>query len=164
MLQVELPNPCGFCGRAGCGVDMVKSGKTFKTTSSCLRQHPFAYGHAKKYSAATPSTNVPVACVLCDIIPPRKTHPAFWKYSILSHIQSEHPRFWSDLTGLPVNLDQEFANKIAISREELDALGIALGLSSAPSSQSLLPPGRGTKRTLPLDDITNNSTSKRRKL
>ncbi|KAJ6546123.1 hypothetical protein B0H10DRAFT_1648999, partial [Mycena sp. CBHHK59/15] len=53
----------------------------------------FSYRQAKKNSAATPSTNVPIPCVLCDIVPPRKTPPAFWKYSIYSHIQAKHPRY-----------------------------------------------------------------------
>ncbi|KAJ7477582.1 hypothetical protein FB451DRAFT_1032912 [Mycena latifolia] len=152
--RVSLANPCGFCGRADCAVDIVKSGKTYKTTSTCIRQHPFAYGHAKKYSAATPSTNVPISCELCAIIPPRKTRPAFWKYSILPHIQSTHPRHWDDFNGGPCDLSQEFTNKIAISREELNAFGITMGLSAAPLAQSLNG-GRGTKRWLA--DITNNT-------
>ncbi|KAJ7079589.1 hypothetical protein B0H15DRAFT_787927 [Mycena belliarum] len=164
--QVRRTLPCGFCGRSGCSVEMVKSGKTFKITSRCARQHPFAYGHAKKYSAATPSTNVPIACVLCDIVPPRKTHPAFWKYCILSHIQSQHPRYWDDLDAAPINLGKEFANTIAISREELNALGISMGLSSAPFAHSLAP-STTRKRGLVLDEITNfmaeAGPSKRRK-
>ncbi|KAJ7101679.1 hypothetical protein C8R44DRAFT_528866, partial [Mycena epipterygia] len=62
--QVVLPNPCGFCGHASCAVEITKSRRSFKTTSTCIHQHPFAYGHAKKYSAATPWTNVPIACEL----------------------------------------------------------------------------------------------------
>ncbi|KAJ7852438.1 hypothetical protein B0H13DRAFT_2398611 [Mycena leptocephala] len=123
-------------------------------SSGCKRQHSFAYGHAKKYSAATPSTNVPLACVLCPIIPPRKTPPVFWKYSIYEHIRAEHPRYWDDLNGAPNNLDGDFADKIAISREELTAFGIVTGLLGAPSAQSIsgaAPPGK--KR--PLDDVTN---------
>ncbi|KAJ7027421.1 hypothetical protein C8F04DRAFT_1189549 [Mycena alexandri] len=111
---------------------------------------------AKRYSAATPSTNVPIGCELCDIIRPRKTHPAFWKYSFLSHIRSEHPRHWNDVDseGAPQNLPPDFANKIAIPREELVALGIVMGLADAPSAQSLAPPAsRKTKR--PLSNVTN---------
>ncbi|KAJ7749791.1 hypothetical protein DFH07DRAFT_681751, partial [Mycena maculata] len=92
--EIMLPDPCGFCGRSGCQVDVTKSGKTLKATSSCIRQHPFKYGNAKKFSVATPSTNVPIDCALCDIIPPRKIAPAYWKYSMFSHIQSTHPRNW----------------------------------------------------------------------
>ncbi|KAJ7468107.1 hypothetical protein FB451DRAFT_1137242 [Mycena latifolia] len=157
---VALPNPCGFCGRAGCNIEMIKSGRSFKVTSSCMRQHSFAYGPAKKYSAATPSTNVPVICELCDIVPPRKTRPPVWKYSILSHIQSKHPRYWDDLGGVPINLTKDFADKIAISREELNALRITMGLSTAPSAQSLIAPG---SRKHQLEDVTNTEANKRRK-
>jgi hypothetical protein len=159
-LQIALPDPCGFCGRAGCKVEVKKSGKTLKTTSSCLRQHPFAYGHAKKYSAATPSTNVPIPCILCDIVPPSKNLPAFWKYSMPSHIRAAHPRFWDDTEDIHINLDAEFASKIAISREELEALGISMGLSTAPPAQSLFLP-RGTKRSN-LENITNTSSKRQR--
>ncbi|KAJ7861921.1 hypothetical protein B0H13DRAFT_1638936 [Mycena leptocephala] len=152
--QVSLPDPCGFCGRSGCSVDIEKNGKTLKASSGCKRQHSFAYGHAKKYSAATPSTNVPLACVLCPIIPPRKTPPVFWKCSIYAHIRVMHPRYWDDLNGAPSNLDSDFADKIAISREELTAFGVVMGLLSAPSAQSISGAApRGKKR--PLDDVTN---------
>ncbi|KAJ7488140.1 hypothetical protein FB451DRAFT_1167597 [Mycena latifolia] len=119
--RVSLPNPCGF------GVDIVRSDRTYRTTSTCMPQPVFAYGHAKKCSAATPSTNVPIAHKIAHelytIVSARKTCPAFWKYSILSRIQSAHLRYWNDLDG-------DFATKTAISREELDAFrhhgGIAL--------------------------------------
>lgn len=117
------------------------------------------YGHAKKFSAATPSTNVPVPCELCDVVPPRKTGPAFWKYSVLPHIQSAHPRYWDDIAGVPINLPQAFANKIAISREELTAFGIVMGLSDAPTSQtltqSLVAAPVPVQRKRALGDITN---------
>ncbi|KAJ6560871.1 hypothetical protein DFH09DRAFT_1482499 [Mycena vulgaris] len=135
--QVALPNPCGFCGREGCGVETVKSGQSFKTTSTCTRLHPFSYGHAKKYSAATPSTNVPIPCELCDIVPPRKTPASFWKYSMPTHIQSANPSYWDDLDGQPCNLPQAFAAKITISQEELRALGITLELSTAPPALNI---------------------------
>ncbi|KAJ7736281.1 hypothetical protein B0H16DRAFT_1326584 [Mycena metata] len=165
--RIALPDPCGFCGRSGCSVDIEKNGKTLKATSSCPRQHAFAYGHAKKYSVATPCTNVPIICALCPIHPPRKFPPVFWKYSILHHIQDVHPRHMDEF-GVPCDLDPDFANKIALSREELTAFNIALGLSSAPSAQSLVGvPVRGTKRTL--NNVTNTeasasgSTAKRQK-
>ncbi|KAJ6607976.1 hypothetical protein B0H10DRAFT_1955815 [Mycena sp. CBHHK59/15] len=164
--KVMLPDPCGFCGRADCKVDVTISGKTMKATSTCTRQHQFSYGQAKRFSAATPSTNVPIPCVLCDIVPPRKTPPAFWKYSIYSHIQAKHPRYWDNLEGAPCNLQKDFADSISISSEELIALGILMGSSTAPSAKSLAgQPSRscGTKRVL--DDITTaeGGPSKRQK-
>ncbi|KAJ7264845.1 hypothetical protein C8J57DRAFT_1230606 [Mycena rebaudengoi] len=142
-----------------CSVEMVKSNKSFNTTSSCIRQHPFSYGFAKKYSAATPSTNIPISCALCSIIPPRKLPPVFWKYSIYSHIQEKHPRFWDDVDGAPCNLEKDFANKIAISAEELQKLGVFIGFTSAPSAQSLL----SGKRTLDGDAGLGQGRSKRHK-
>ncbi|KAJ7088238.1 hypothetical protein C8R43DRAFT_908771 [Mycena crocata] len=154
--QVQLPNPCGFCGRAGCTVEVAKAGQSFKTTSSCIRQHPFSYGHAKKFTPTTPSTNVPLPCILCDVVPPRKTPPAFWKYSILAHIQSEHPRYWDDLEGVPINLtDAKFVKAIAISREELKKLDIVLGLTSAPFAQTLYESTTRTRPKRTMGDITN---------
>ncbi|KAJ6619383.1 hypothetical protein B0H10DRAFT_2368711, partial [Mycena sp. CBHHK59/15] len=46
--KVMLPDPCGFCGRADCKVDVTISGKTMKATSTCTRQHQFSYGTSKK--------------------------------------------------------------------------------------------------------------------
>ncbi|KAJ7605499.1 hypothetical protein DFH06DRAFT_1384981 [Mycena polygramma] len=150
--QVGLPNPCGFCGRTGCNVDVLKKGKALKAVSECSRQHPFAYGHAKKYSAATPSTNVPVICALCPLLPPRKIRPVFWKYSMHDHIRTTHPRNWDDETNAPCNLDSDFADNIAIFREELAAFGIVFGLSTAPSANA--EKAKSSKR--PLEDITNS--------
>ncbi|KAK7006523.1 hypothetical protein R3P38DRAFT_3213818 [Favolaschia claudopus] len=152
--EVVLPNPCGFCGRAGCLVDIEKNGQTLKATSACSRQHTFTYGHAKKYSAATPSTNVPIFCALCPIVPPRKLPPVFWKYSIYSHIRDAHPRQWDCEANMACNLDRDFAWNIAISREELIAFNIAAGLSSAPTAKAIAEAtSRGKKRVLA--DVSN---------
>jgi hypothetical protein len=157
--QVALPDPCGFCGRSGCSVDMVKSNKSFGATSSCIRQHPFSYGFAKKYSVAAPSTNIPISCALDTMTPPRKLPPVFWKYSIYSHIQEKHPRYWDEVDGTPCNLEKDFADKIAISAEELQKLGVFIGFTSAPSAQSLL----AGKRTLCGDADLGQGSSKRHK-
>ncbi|KAJ7255724.1 hypothetical protein C8J57DRAFT_1075392, partial [Mycena rebaudengoi] len=146
-----------FCGRSGCSVDITKSNQTFQTTSSCIRQHPFAYGSAKKFTIITPSTN---PWELCDVLPPRKIGPVYWKYSIYSHIQSAHPRYWDDVEGAPINLSEDFSTKIAISWEELNAMGITIGISTAPSANSLLPKTRGTKHSLA---VTDENPAKRRR-
>ncbi|KAK7020893.1 hypothetical protein R3P38DRAFT_2476307, partial [Favolaschia claudopus] len=100
--------------------------------SSCSRAHSFSYGHRKKYSAATPCTNVPIFCLLCPTTPPRKSPPVFWKYSIYSHIQRAHPQHWDELWSRPTNLAADMALNISISREEMKALGAVHGLSEAP--------------------------------
>ncbi|KAJ7772448.1 hypothetical protein B0H16DRAFT_1214391, partial [Mycena metata] len=97
---------------------------TPKCSSTCPRSHAFSYGHAKKYSANTPCTNVPTFCTLCLPIPPRKSPAVFWKYSMLRHIQSVHPRFWDDSEHAPINLSPQFALNLAISREEMIAQGV----------------------------------------
>ncbi|KAK7006881.1 hypothetical protein R3P38DRAFT_3213632 [Favolaschia claudopus] len=157
---VDSANPCGFCGRAGCQVDLSglpTSRATPKVTSSCVRAHPFSYGHRKKYSAATPCTNVPIFCTLCTVIPPRKSPPAFWKYSMYPHIRVAHPQHWDELWNRPTNLPADLALNLAISREEMKALGAVHGLSDAPLAQMLQPSARrGQKR--PLDDITNTES------
>ncbi|KAJ7742311.1 hypothetical protein B0H16DRAFT_1219455, partial [Mycena metata] len=66
--RVHATNACGFCGRGGCSADLSglpTARATPKCTSTCPRAHPFSYGHAKKYSGATPCTNVPMFCTLC---------------------------------------------------------------------------------------------------
>ncbi|KAJ6600675.1 hypothetical protein B0H10DRAFT_1958705 [Mycena sp. CBHHK59/15] len=112
---------------------------TVKVTSSCPHQHKFSYSHAKKFSSQTPSTNVPVYYGLCSPVPPWKTPPAFWKYSIYPHILSAHPQNWDNLKGAPCNLSKEFVDSIAISGEELLAFDIWTGSSTAPSAKSLVP-------------------------
>ncbi|KAK7012529.1 hypothetical protein R3P38DRAFT_2550268, partial [Favolaschia claudopus] len=150
-------NPCGHCGRGSCTSDLFglpDARAAPKLTSDCPRAHSFSYGHAKKYSANTPSTNVPVFCTLCLPVPPRKSPKVFWKYSMFAHIRSEHPRYWDDLLHTPVNLPEQLALDLAISREELMALGVGGNNSAAPAAATLaLAPRRGRKR--PLEDSTN---------
>ncbi|KAJ7253987.1 hypothetical protein C8J57DRAFT_1076553 [Mycena rebaudengoi] len=103
---VSTDDPCGFCGRSGCRVELSKAGKSFKMASTCARRHPISYGHAKKFSNKTPSTNIPVFCDLCPEIPPQKNRPAFWKYSIYRHIQQSHPRHWHDFDNTPFDISK----------------------------------------------------------
>ncbi|KAK6984142.1 hypothetical protein R3P38DRAFT_2418829, partial [Favolaschia claudopus] len=122
--QVDPVNPCGFCGRAGCQIDLSglpNARTTPKLVAGCSRAHPFSYGHRKK--SATPCTNVPILCMLCPVIAPRKSPPVFWKYSMYPHIRVAHPQHWDDLLSRPMNLPADLALNIAISREEMKALG-----------------------------------------
>ncbi|KAK7041117.1 hypothetical protein R3P38DRAFT_3179675 [Favolaschia claudopus] len=155
--QVHSENPCGYCGRGSCTSDLSglpDARAAPKLTSDCPRAHSFSYGHAKKYSANTPSTNVPIFCTLCIPVPPRKSPKVFWKYSMFAHIRSEHPRYWDDLLHTPVDLPEQLALDLAISREELTALGVGGNHSAAPVAATLAPaPRRGRKR--PLEDSTN---------
>ncbi|KAJ7140342.1 hypothetical protein C8R46DRAFT_1233789 [Mycena filopes] len=155
--QVHPTNPCGFCGRGGCSADLLglPTGRTAtKWTSTCPRAHPFSYGQAKKYSGTTPCTNVPVFCTLCLPVPPRKSPVVFWKYSIRAHIQQTHARFWDEFMNSPTGLSAPFALNIAISREEMLALGVIIGSSTAPLASTLAPAARrGEKRVF--DDISN---------
>ncbi|KAJ7824429.1 hypothetical protein B0H13DRAFT_1658509, partial [Mycena leptocephala] len=155
--QVHPINPCGFCGRGECEVDLSglpNARQTPKCTSTCPRSHPFSYGHAKKYSANAPSTNVPVFCTLCLPIAPRKSPAVFWKYSIRLHLQSAHSRYWDELLRAPVDLPRELALNLAISREEMVKLGVLIGSSDAPLAKTLAPVGRRTEKR-PLEDVTN---------
>ncbi|KAJ7633249.1 hypothetical protein FB45DRAFT_914726 [Roridomyces roridus] len=149
--EVDTANPCGFCGRGNCEVDL--SGTTTskvapKVSSQCLRTHPFSMGHAKKYSATTPCTNVPVFCLLCPTIAPRKSPAVFWKYSIFAHIREQHPRYWDAALNRPQNLSEQFELNLAISHAETLALGAVFGVP-APAAT------RRNKR--PLGEITNDT-------
>ncbi|KAJ7215242.1 hypothetical protein C8J57DRAFT_1538233 [Mycena rebaudengoi] len=74
--------------------------------------------------------------------------------------RSAHPRYWDDVEGAPINLSEDFSTKISISWEELNAMGIAIGLSTAPSANSLLPKTRRTKHSLA---VTNENPAKCRR-
>jgi hypothetical protein len=83
-----------------------------------------------------------------------------------AHIRQAHPRFWDDITNLPTGLSPAFALNLAISREEMLALGVVIGSSTAPMASTLvLAPRRGEKRVF--DDVSNAtggpSSSTRRK-
>ncbi|KAJ7758390.1 hypothetical protein B0H16DRAFT_1689376 [Mycena metata] len=162
--RVDKFDPCGFCGRGWCSTDLSglpTARATPKCTSTCPRAHAFSYGHAKKYSANTPCTNVPIFCTLCLPIPPRKSPAVFWKYSMFAHIQTAHPRFWDESSNKPVDLSQPFALALAISREEMLALGVTIGTSEAPLASTLAPvPRRGEKRTL--TDASGSTSTRRR--
>ncbi|KAJ6609777.1 hypothetical protein B0H10DRAFT_1651791, partial [Mycena sp. CBHHK59/15] len=132
--QVHQEKPCGFCGRGECEVDLTglpTSKTTPKCTSNCPRAHSFSYGHAKKYSVTTPCTNVPLFCTLCPPIPPRKSPAVVWKYSMYAHVKLAHPRYWDDLLSRPKDLPAQLALNIAISWEEMMALGATFGISEA---------------------------------
>ncbi|KAJ7022046.1 hypothetical protein C8F04DRAFT_972033 [Mycena alexandri] len=164
--RVHHTDPCGFCGRGGCSTDLSglpTARATPKCSSTCPRSHAFSYGHAKKYSANTPCTNVPMFCTLCLPIPPRKSPVVFWKYSMLRHIQSVHPRFWDDSENALIDLSPQFALNLSISREEMIAQGVLIGSSAAPLASTLAPPARrGDKRVSDRDNAEAGPSTRRR--
>ncbi|KAJ7256601.1 hypothetical protein C8J57DRAFT_1235460 [Mycena rebaudengoi] len=91
----------------------------------------------------------PVNCVMSSCLAKLVRHTGSIPYT---HVQSAHPRYWDDVEGAPINLSEDFSTKIAISWEELNAMGIAIGLSTDPSANSLLPKTRGTKHSLAVTD------------
>ncbi|KAJ6476165.1 hypothetical protein C8R45DRAFT_1158663 [Mycena sanguinolenta] len=59
------------------------------------------------------------------------------------------------LAYAPINLPEQLALNVAISKEELVALGVQIGISDAPQASVIAPaPRRGQKRPA-LDDLTN---------
>ncbi|KAJ7772157.1 hypothetical protein B0H14DRAFT_2158842, partial [Mycena olivaceomarginata] len=83
-------DPCGWCGRKGCYTQLTASSKGVKFLSNCDYHYAkMNYKSATTSTAATPCTNVPIHCVLCDksISGPRQT---IWKYNAMFHLFSEH--------------------------------------------------------------------------
>lgn len=73
---------------------------------------------------------------------------------MLAHIQSAHPRYWDELLNAPTGLPADLAHNIAISAEEMVALGVRVGSSTAPTAKTLAPTGRRAQKR-PLEDVTN---------
>ncbi|KAJ7717458.1 hypothetical protein B0H16DRAFT_1700975 [Mycena metata] len=70
-------------------------------------------------------------------------------------------RFWDESSNKPVDLSQPFALALAISREEMLALGVTIGTREAPLASTLAPvPRRGEKRTL--TDASGSTSTRRR--
>lgn len=125
--QVSTESPCGFCGRlqtAGtCKISLSKKGKTYHhTCTGCTRSHAFSYGQAARYTKATPSSNVPVECELCDKLPGSRCHPAIWRYNMPRHIRTTHPGHWDALLNTSINIPPAMALNITIEKAELDAI------------------------------------------
>ncbi|KAJ6591398.1 hypothetical protein B0H10DRAFT_1763016, partial [Mycena sp. CBHHK59/15] len=82
--------PCGWCGREGCYTQLKTSSKGINISFNCdYRYIKMSYKSAATSTAATPCTNVPIHCVLCDKSTPgpRRT---IWKYNAMFHLFSEH--------------------------------------------------------------------------
>ena len=113
--------PCGFCGRDGCSISLVVNGKKTEMRSNCPFHYDFNYGAAVKYSAHSPSTNVPIHCPLCPVAVSTGLPTTFWKYNIDDHIHNVH----RDADGHPIELPAGMNLKKHISLKEADRLGIA---------------------------------------
>ncbi|KAI0729016.1 hypothetical protein C8Q72DRAFT_341270, partial [Fomitopsis betulina] len=96
--------PCGFCGRDGCMVQLTENNKSVSVTSSCPYHYAsMSYNSAKIVSKATPCTNVPIHCPLCT--PGRSGQPrTIWKYNTLFHLMKEHTDERGNLPPIPMQL------------------------------------------------------------
>lgn len=147
-MQVSTESPCGFCGRlqtAGtCKISLSKKGKTYHPEcTGCTRSHTFSYGQAARCTKATPSSNVPVECELCDKLAGSRCHPAIWKYNLPRHIRTAHPGHWDALLNTPINLPPAMALNVVINEAELNTI-----LGGGPAMR--------TKRKAPLQSQNAN--------
>ncbi|KAH9910636.1 uncharacterized protein B0H18DRAFT_1176982 [Fomitopsis serialis] len=166
--QIHSVYPCGFCGRTGCNIDLLKTSSSYQPASNCPHAHKFNLAPAKKYSARMPSTNVPLHCDLCETDPTTKKKPTFWKYNIFNHIQDKHPRNWEAGTRRTKGLSKAFIASIDIDPRELTAI--------APSATRIYPipdaeadaqsqqDGMSTASKRPGDATVERRASKRIKL
>ncbi|KAK7693500.1 hypothetical protein QCA50_003068 [Cerrena zonata] len=120
--QIQHCQPCGFCGRDTCTIDLKKSRNAFKVISSCPYASEFKLGNAKKSSKRQPCTNVPIHCSICDIDPKTKCRPVFWKFNIFHHIQTVHPAHWSNSSQRTQNLPSSFVDVLSVSDFELQEI------------------------------------------
>ena len=59
-------DPCGWCGRDGCKIQLQKKGASHSIPSSCPYQYSkMIYAWATKCTKGSPCTNVPIRCPLC---------------------------------------------------------------------------------------------------
>ncbi|KAJ7021778.1 hypothetical protein C8F04DRAFT_1273273 [Mycena alexandri] len=138
----------------------------FVAAAGVLRIYPDFPLHARLQSAPQHARTLTRSVMGTPKIPPRKSPVVFWKYSMHAHIRQAHPRFWDDSMDSTTGLSAPLANNLAISREEMLALGVVIGSSTAPLASTLAPASRrGEKRVF--SDVSNAvagaSTSTRRK-
>jgi hypothetical protein len=82
-------DPCGWCGREDCQMQLVQ-GKSIFIQSSCLYHYAkMSYARAVQPTKTSPCTSVPVHCPICpeSFSGQPKT---IWKYNAMSHFESEH--------------------------------------------------------------------------
>jgi hypothetical protein len=115
-------NPCGWCGREGCKVQLTKKGSSNSINSSCPYHYSkMIYSKAAQYSRSSPCTNVPIHCPICP--PGLSGQPkSIWKYNTFAHFAAEHVEMGSD--SLPEIPSQLIVESFITSREEND-MGIS---------------------------------------
>lgn len=97
-------DPCGFCGASGCTTRLIIQGGRRRVESNCHFYTSFKYGSAKKSTASSPSTNIPIHCPHCK--------STIWKYNTVDHLASYH----SELDT--ANLNKQFIVDIQIQKQE----------------------------------------------
>ena len=80
-------NRCGFCGRLGCQIALVKTSgngtkKLLGQSSDCPYFVPHKLEWMKKSTKTCPSSNHPVQCPLCPRV--------YWSYNMIDHYKSCH--------------------------------------------------------------------------
>ena len=112
-------NPCGWCGREGCKVQLSSNNNI---SSSCSYHYTkMMYAKAAQYSKTSPCTNVPIHCPICPegfSGQPR----TIWKYNALAHFAAEHVPMESD--ELP-DIPSHFIVETFITSKEEKDMGIS---------------------------------------
>ncbi|KAF8234371.1 hypothetical protein L208DRAFT_1261897 [Tricholoma matsutake] len=86
-------NPCGWCGRERCKVQLVTISATpgnSNTINSSCPYHYFKmiYSKAAQYSRSSPCPNVPIHCPTCP--PSLSGQPkTSWKYNTFAHFAAQ---------------------------------------------------------------------------
>jgi hypothetical protein len=149
VVQMASENACGFCGRSDnplCEQLMLKEpagrGAT-KILSSCPYFYSARYGSSAKYSAARPSTNVPVVCKLCHPDSSRdfrKPCPAIWKYEMEAHVRRAHPGFATPGNPHGKLIPHDMALALNLDPREEERLGVPVSTPWTSLGNYDLPP------------------------
>ncbi|TRM56361.1 hypothetical protein BD626DRAFT_414104, partial [Schizophyllum amplum] len=117
-------NPCGWCGLEDCTTQIVsRKGKADTIISSCEYHYErMQYEAAKRFSPASPCTNVPLHYPLCtlSLSGQRRT---IWKYNALFHFATEHIVRAEDGSDEFPQVPDEFLVATFITTQEATCMG-----------------------------------------
>ena len=134
-------NPCGFCGGDDCETVMrIKRTGTPQITSSCKYYTNINFDD--KITDQTPSTNVPIECLLCKAAKGERSC-TIWKYNAMNHLLMEHIEVknnQSKSSVLPIPPRMKMAMYISKVEEEEKKLGVEL-CRTLEARESLQLPG-----------------------
>ena len=130
-------DPCGWCRRDGCLIQLSKKGNTSSIVTSHCEYHygKMVYGRVATCSQSSTCTNVPIHCPVCSMSVSGQPR-TIWKYNAMNHFISEHVPESSVLPKIP----HEFLIDSFIASKEETLMGISIHTTSTWRTQHDIPP------------------------